>query len=136
MKRHHQRTRRGASTVEFALVVPVMLIFTFGVIEISRISMFKESITQATREGARVGIKPTASASEVVQRVEEELAIMGISDAIITIEPSTLGAAQADDSVKVHVSVPVNSASWVGNFFNFGETNIEAATKMRRESTG
>lgn len=130
-----KRKRRGAATVEFALIVPIMLTFTFGLIEISRISLFKESMTQATREGARLGIKPSATTEEVTARVNQELEILGIGGATVTLEPSSLGQAGPGESIRVHVSVPVNEASWVGGYFSFGGSDIVAETVMRREST-
>lgn len=133
--RVQKKKRRGAAAVEFALIVPVMLTFTFGLIEISRISLFKESMVQATREGARLGIKPSATTEEVITRVSQELGIMGIDGATVTIEPSSLSQAGPGESVRVNVSVPVNQASWVGGYFSFGGTDIVAETVMRREST-
>jgi len=47
---------RGASAVEFALVLPLLLILLFGIIEFSIILYDKAMITNASREGARAGI--------------------------------------------------------------------------------
>jgi Flp pilus assembly protein TadG len=47
----------GASAIEFALVLPVLLLFLFGIIEFSVLFYNKAMITNASREGARVGIR-------------------------------------------------------------------------------
>ncbi len=47
---------RGASAVEFALVLPFLLILIFGIIEFSLALYDKAMITNASREGARSGI--------------------------------------------------------------------------------
>lgn len=44
---------RGAAIVEFALIVPVVLLFLFGIITFGLILSFKQGITQAAAEGAR-----------------------------------------------------------------------------------
>lgn len=132
-KRHQ---RRGAAVVEFALVIPVMLVFTFGMIELSRMSMVKESLTQASREGARVGVRPTATAAAVRARVAEELEILGLTTAQVTITPDVLSEAMPGDNVRVEVSIPLSDASWVPNYFEFGSSTIQSETVMRRESTG
>ena len=131
-----KRKRRGASTVEFALVVPVMLTFTFGLIEMSRISMIKEAVVQASREGARVGVRPTASISDVETRIDEELAIMNITGANVEITPGTLDEAEPGDDVTIRITIPISEISLVPGFFSFDGVDISAETTMRRESTG
>ncbi len=135
-KRKRYQSRRGTSAVEFAMIVPVMLAFTFGLIEMSRISMVKEAVIQASREGARVGVRPTASTSDVQSRVSEELAIMGLGDANVVITPADLNDAEPGDTVKVRITIPIGEVSYVPGFFSFDGVEIEAETVMRRESSG
>lgn len=135
-RRRSKQARRGAAVVEFALIVPVMLTFTFGLIEMSRISMIKEAVVQASREGARVGIRPTASVSDIQTRINEELAIMEITNANVVITPSYLEEAQPGDDIKVRITIPISEVSLVPGFFSFGGLDIIAETVMRRESTG
>lgn len=134
--RRKRKQRRGAAVVEFALIVPVMLVFTFGMIELTRISSVKESLTQASREGARVGVRPTADASDVTTRVNEELEIMGLTEASVTITPSVLEDATPGDYIRVQITIPFSEASWIPSFFQFDSMDISAETVMRRESTG
>jgi hypothetical protein len=49
-------SQKGASAVEFAIVLPVLIILLFGIIEFSLILYDKAMITNACREGARTGI--------------------------------------------------------------------------------
>jgi hypothetical protein len=46
----------GAAAVEFALVLPVLIVILFGIIEFGFALYNKEVITNASREGARAGI--------------------------------------------------------------------------------
>jgi len=48
--------QKGAAAVEFALVLPVLLILVFGIVEFSVALYDKAVITNASREGARAGI--------------------------------------------------------------------------------
>ena len=50
------RRREGQSLIEFAMVLPLLLILVFGIIEFSVLMYDKAVITNASREGARVGI--------------------------------------------------------------------------------
>jgi Flp pilus assembly protein TadG len=47
---------RGASAIEFAIVLPVLLLILFGIIEFSLLMFDKAVLTNASREGARAGI--------------------------------------------------------------------------------
>ena len=45
---------RGAAAVEFALMLPVLLLIVFGIIDFGRALNAQITITQAAREGARL----------------------------------------------------------------------------------
>ena len=51
-RRHDER---GAALVEFALASVILLVLLFGIIEYGYILSFKQGLTQAAAEGARVG---------------------------------------------------------------------------------
>jgi Flp pilus assembly pilin Flp len=48
------RDERGAAAVEFALILPVIIMLLFGIIELGRAWNVKQVLTDAAREGARV----------------------------------------------------------------------------------
>ncbi len=50
------KTQKGIAAVEFALVLPILIVLAFGIIEFSLILYDKAVITNASREGARAGI--------------------------------------------------------------------------------
>jgi Flp pilus assembly protein TadG len=55
----HRTTRhtprdRGAAVVEFALVLPLLLLLVFGIIDFGRALNAQITLTQAAREGARL----------------------------------------------------------------------------------
>jgi len=47
--------RRGANAVEFALVLPVLLTFTFGVIDLGWAHLLRHAASSAATRGARSG---------------------------------------------------------------------------------
>lgn len=53
-KTRHSGSEDGAAAVEFALVLPVLLLLILGLIEFSLIFNTQISLTNAAREGARV----------------------------------------------------------------------------------
>lgn len=58
-----RRDQRGATLVEFAIASVVLLVLLFGIIEFGYVLSFKQGLTQAAAEGARVGAVGGDSAS-------------------------------------------------------------------------
>jgi hypothetical protein len=54
------KENRGASMVEFAIVLPLLLLLVFGIIEFGLIVYNKQILTNACREGARAGVVQAA----------------------------------------------------------------------------
>lgn len=50
------RSKRGASAVEFAIILPLLIVLVFGIIEFGAFLFNQQVITNASREGARRGI--------------------------------------------------------------------------------
>jgi len=48
--------QRGAASVEFAIILPLLIIIVFGIIDVGLLLYNKQVITNASREGARAGI--------------------------------------------------------------------------------
>ena len=53
-KKH--RNKRGAAMVEFALVLPILIMLLFGIIELGRAFYTWSLMSEAVREGARAGV--------------------------------------------------------------------------------
>ena len=129
--------RRGAAAVEFALVAPLLfLVVILPTFEFGRGLMVAELVTNAARAGCRVGVLPGNSNSVVASSVNTSLSDQGITGATTTITvnggTTDVSAAKAGDVVKVTVSVPYNSNSWIPGRFLAGAT-ISGSQTMRRE---
>jgi len=61
--------QRGTAAVEFAIVLPLLVVFVFGIIEFGLIFFNKAIVTNASREAARAGIvyrpDPRVDATEI-----------------------------------------------------------------------
>jgi Flp pilus assembly protein TadG len=51
------RAAKGASAVEFALVLPVLLLILFGIIEYGWVLTYQIVLTNAVSQGARAGVR-------------------------------------------------------------------------------
>jgi len=109
--------RRGATLVEFALVVPIFVTLVFGIIDIGRGFMVQSLLNNAARAGCRVGILPGKATSDIQAAVNGAVAGQGINGAstAVLVNGSAVDASTAGsrDQITVTVSVPVGSISWL-----------------------
>jgi Flp pilus assembly protein TadG len=133
--RKPRSSRGGVAAVEFALISPVMFLITFGMIEVGSVMMIKNSLTQASRIGARVASLPLATSDHVYANVRNELQVMGLEHAAIAIHPEVLSLIPPGGNVTVTVSVDPSTVGWVPKFLKLPLSAVVAETTMRREST-
>jgi Flp pilus assembly protein TadG len=126
--------RRGAALLEFAVVVPVLILLVFGMLEFGRVMMVQQVLTNAAREGCRKATLPGSSSSDVTTVVNKYLTSSGISGAnapSVSPDPST---ANAGDAITVTVSVPFNNVSWLPVPLFLGGKTLSATVVMCKES--
>lgn len=132
-----RRNRQGAAAVEFAIVAPVFFLMVFGMIEFGRALMVQQVLTNASREGARVGVldSTTPTRTQVIDTVNTYLQSAGISGATITLNPTEPTTAGYGEPVTVTVQVPFSNVSWLpAPWFLGGNTQLTASSIMRRET--
>lgn len=63
-----RRDDRGAAAVEFALVLPILVVLVFGIVDFGRALFAYNYLTSAVREGGRfAAVQESASAEAAVQ---------------------------------------------------------------------
>lgn len=67
------RSEEGAQLVEFALVLPLLLLVVLGIAEFGFMFQRYEVLTNAAREGARIAVLPGYATADVTQRVTDYL---------------------------------------------------------------
>jgi Flp pilus assembly protein TadG len=124
------RRRRGTTTVEFAICLPLVLLLFFGALEFSRINMLRHTIAQAAYEGARRGIVPGATADQVRTAATDVLDSISATSYTIDVVPSTL--APETTQVTVSISLPLPENCWVPSVF-FSSSTVSKSFTMERE---
>lgn len=119
--RRRTRTRRrdgeraGTTSVEFALILPVIFLIFLGSLEIVGLNHLRNMANHTSYDAARTMIMPGKDSKEAKQEVQETLSKVGIRDADIQINESS-------DTVDVRVSIPIKGNTWVtGNIFKGNE---------------
>lgn len=142
--------QQGAAAVEFAIVLPILIILVFGIIEFSVILFDKAMITNASREGARAGIvyryNYTTDQEDPLDEGEiEDIVIAYCQSHLISLgESSTLGRNDIDTSCGTSAAGDPILTVTVRYQYNFlvlpnfittltGDINLTATTVMRTE---
>ena len=98
VRRRRRVGERGQALAEFALVLPIILLFIAGVVEMGRAWNVKQVVTDAAREGARwtvVQDEDLADLAAVQTKIEERLALGGVTGATIEFSSADPGCPTA-----------------------------------------
>lgn len=105
---------RGAAVVEFALLLPLLLLLLFGIIDFGRALNAQITITQAAREGARL---VALNQPNVVSRTQAAaVGLSGVSVSVVTSCPPNAGPGVNAD---VQVSYPFTFVTPIGAIASF-----------------
>ena len=82
------RDTEGSEVLEFALVLPILLVVMGGIVDAGFLFNNYEVVTNAAREGARLGALPGFDDDDVIDRVNDYLAAGGLDPAKATVVPT------------------------------------------------
>ena len=99
------RSEDGAELVEFALVLPMLLLVVLGIAEFGFMFQRYEVITNAAREGARVAVLPGYSTADVQNRVR---AYVTQGRVPTTTTPANLAVTVVPVEIPVPGRLPIN----------------------------
>lgn len=95
----------GASAVEFALILPILVLMVFGIFEFGRAYNVQIQLSGAAREGVRVmAIQNDADAARAATRAAAPALNPLLDDSEIAVDPATCSSG---DAVEVRAVRPV-----------------------------
>jgi len=119
---------RGSAAVEFALLLPIMLLLLLALVQVGVIARDSLVLTQASRAGAReAAVQGSSDAVEDAVRT----AAVGLDPARLNVVATWSGARGAPVTVEVTYDAPIASllAGWL-----FPESvSLRASATMRQE---
>lgn len=129
-----RHSERGAAVVEFAVVLPLLLTFLFGIMEWGRIMSVSHALNNAARAGARIGCLPGASNTKVLNAIDQVLSASGLSTYSYELSPSDVSTAARDSSISVTVRVDYEAIGLVVGYFPmFNGMQLTGSVVMRKE---
>jgi Flp pilus assembly protein TadG len=136
------RHSSGAELIEFALVLPMLLLVIVGIFDFGFLFRDFGVITNAAREGARIGVLTGYTTADVQSRAGTYLTAAGLDAAqantTVAVEDLAVGGTASVKVVRVTVTYP-HSFSFLGPIAglvggSFGSVSLRAVSTMRVEA--
>ena len=119
---------RGTALIEFALILPMLLVLTIAVVDFGRAFFVKNVLEQAAREGVRLrAVTSTADSALVTQRVNQVAGPANVTITNLLIEGPT-------PSKQVHVKLTAEF-NWIfPGVFNLMGASFSNPTSLTGEA--
>jgi len=132
----------GAALVEFAIVLPILLLLVFGVVDFGRALYTVNNLTSAVREGARlastqISPDPTTGGSQaaVTTAVQSYVVAFGGNAGAPTVSESFVGAPPAMQSITVQiVNYPFTPITPLAGLIGLGTIRMSPSATFRWEA--
>ncbi len=125
------RNRDGAAAVEFAFILPILLLLFSGIVQFGAIMFLENHMTNVARETSRrvaVGELAQAAAADSAQQA---LVNWGVTYNVVVASVDVGGGNQ---DIAVAISLPMREAALMDVLGVFQSGNLTAAVTMRQES--
>ena len=104
-QRGRRTKRRGAAAVEFAVVVPLLILFFFSALEFGRMHMVRHTMQNAAYEAARHGLAPNVSDDDIRRAAEIVLRSAAVRNAHVSVS-------HGNADVTVVISASFSDQGW------------------------
>jgi Flp pilus assembly protein TadG len=117
--RDRMRSERGATAVEFAMIMPLLIVLVLGIAEFGRAFQVQGTLSAAAREGVRLmALQNDPAAARTAVRNAAPSLNPGITDAQISIVPPSCPTLNAGStSVRLTITYPM---PYLTGFFGSG----------------
>lgn len=118
----------GQALVEFALVMPVLLGFFVGIVELGQAWRSQQVLTHAVREGTRLAIVPTSTNQQVADRVSQVLRQGGLEPSRAQLSLALRAGTGTLDTVRVSYPYAFPLLGPVVKLINPGSSAVPAGS--------
>lgn len=118
--------RKGVAAVEFAVVLPPLLLIVLGTIEASRAVGVQHTLQEASMNGCRIYMLRDKTQADAANVIHQALAAANIAGYTVSYDPPTKAGIDSDmEPVTVNISVPYANVS-LGIRWFFRDSTISA----------
>ena len=131
-RRRGCRRARAGAVVEFAVILPLLVTFLFGIIEYGWLFMVRQTMQNAAREGCRIAVLQTSFEpyTAVYDRITQVMDSAGIDG--YTVEMTHADDVSTCDEV-VTLTIDYADVSLLGGFFGSHPDQLAGNCTMRKE---
>ena len=128
-------SRRASATVEMAMLLPLIMLLSTGLLEYGWMFLKVQQINGVARNGARLAALPEATTGDVVASIEQDLLDAGFADSsyTLTFAPADVTIPDSGDPVTVTIRVRYDSITLTGLRLLPMPAEISAAVTMAKE---
>lgn len=138
--RRRGRDDSGAELIEFALLLPILLVITVGIFDFGVLFQKYLVVTNAAREGARLATLPNYTTADIQERVATYISaggVQGVATTTVTTVSIQPAAGPSFSAVQVRVVLP-HTFAWLGPVSTlvngtFSSIDLTAVVEMRKE---
>ncbi len=125
------RDRDGAAAVEFAFILPILLLLFSGIVQFGSIMFLENHMTNVARETSRRIAVGELAQADAASSAQQALVNWGVT---YEVSVATSSAGGGNDDITVAISLPMREAALMDVLGVFQSGNLTAAVTMRQES--
>ena len=132
----NRRHKKGSALLELALVIPIFMLISAGIFEFGSMLMIKHVITNAAREGARVGALDLdeAAAEVTATTTTQNYITAGGADLSLTTVAASHISPSGIDSIQVTVDYSYDTVLTYFIAGSPGNFTLSSVVVMRKEA--
>ena len=132
-----RRDKRGAIAIEFALILPILLIILFGIVEFGAIMFTRHVMFYSAREAARAYVTGVVESTEEAVTLAENLLSEGSATGTFTVTATTSGLGTSTSLITISIETPMVDAALVNVFPDYllGDGDLSVNTTMYLEDS-
>ncbi len=115
-----KRLQRGQDLMEYALVLPIMLLILMSILDLGRVVYVYSSLHNSVRDGARYGIISPTDAAGIVSVVFDKAVGLDPADLVVTVVQPNQEIIQVGATYQFTAVSPVVAALIGGNPWEVG----------------
>lgn len=105
--------RQGAAAVELAIVLPILVLFILGMIEMGQAMSVRQSLLDTARGACRLATLDSTTPQQVTDHINNSMSVAGVSSFSATVLPSPLTSASKGQLVSVQITSNFTDISWL-----------------------
>ena len=125
------RDRGGVAAVEFAFILPILLMLFSGIVQFGSIMFLQNHMTNVARETSRRIAVGELAQADAVSSAQQALVNWGVT---YEVSVATADVGSGNQDITVAISLPMAEAALMDVLGVFQSGNLTAAVTMRQES--